>query len=35
MLEIYSKHDFAASNEEKRGIYYREYTALTEYLELS
>lgn len=36
MLEIYSNHaDFAESNEEKRGIYYREYTALTEYLELS
>ena len=32
MLEIYSKHDdFAASNEEKRGAYLREYTALTEY----
>lgn len=35
MLEIYSKHDdFAASDEEKRGLYLREYTALTEYLEL-
>lgn len=34
MLERYSKHkDFAATNEEKRGAYLREYTALTEYLE--
>lgn len=32
MLELYSKHsDFAATNEEKRGMYLREYTALTEY----
>lgn len=32
MLEIYSKHNnFAAINEEKRGAYLREYTALTEY----
>ncbi len=32
MLELYSKHnDFAADNEEKRGAYLREYTALTEY----
>ncbi len=36
MLEIYSKHnDFAESNEEKRGIYLREYTALREYIELN
>jgi len=35
MLEIYSKHnDFAATNEEKRGAYLREYTALTEYFEI-
>ena len=35
MLEIYSKHnDFAAANEEKRGAYLREYTALTEYFEM-
>lgn len=35
MLEIYSKHgDFAATNEEKRGAYLREYTALTEYLKM-
>lgn len=34
MLELYSKHqDFAATNEEKRGAYLREYTALTEYFE--
>lgn len=33
MLELYSKHnDFAAINEEKRGAYQREYTALAEYL---
>lgn len=33
MLEIYSKHnDYAPANEEKRGAYLREYTALTEYL---
>lgn len=33
MLEIYSKHnDYAETNEEKRGAYLREYTALTEYL---
>lgn len=32
LLELYSKHsDFAAINEEKRGAYLREYTALTEY----
>ena len=32
MLEIYAKHeDFAATSEEKRGAYLREYTALTEY----
>lgn len=32
MLEIFSKHnDFAAANEDKRGAYLREYTALTEY----
>lgn len=32
MLELYAKHDdFAATNEEKRGAYLREYTALTEY----
>lgn len=32
MLELYSKHgDFAITNEEKRGAYLREYTALTEY----
>ena len=35
MLEIYAKHnDFAASSEEKRGAYLREYTALTEYFAL-
>lgn len=35
MLEVYSKHDdFAASNEEKRGAYLREYTALAEYFAL-
>lgn len=34
MLEIYSRHhDFAATNEEKRGAYLREYTALAEYME--
>ena len=32
MLEIYSRHRaYAATDEEKRGIYLREYTALTEY----
>lgn len=32
MLALYSKYgDFAATNEEKRGAYLREYTALTEY----
>lgn len=32
MLELYAKHgDFAATNEEKRGAYLREYTALMEY----
>lgn len=32
-LEIVSKHqEYAASNEEKRGAYLREYTAITEYL---
>lgn len=32
MLEIYSKYNnFAAINEEKRGAYLREYTALSEY----
>lgn len=32
MLELYSKHgNFATTNEEKRGAYLREYTALTEY----
>lgn len=35
MLELYSKHgDFAATNEEKRGAYLREYTALKEYFEM-
>lgn len=35
MIEVYSKHeDFAASNEEKRGVYLREYTALAEYFAL-
>ncbi len=35
MLETYSKHeDFAATNEEKRGAYLREYTALTEYFKM-
>ncbi len=35
MLELYSKHeDFAATNEEKRGAYLREYTALKEYFEI-
>lgn len=34
MLKIYSKHnDFATTNEEKRGAYLREYTALTHYFE--
>ena len=32
MLEFYAKYeDFAATDEEKRGAYLREYTALTEY----
>lgn len=32
MLAMYAKHnDFASTNEEKRGAYQREYTALTEY----
>ena len=32
MLEMYSRHsDYAPTNEEKRGAYLREYTALTEY----
>lgn len=35
MLEMFSRHnDFAASNEEKRGAYLREYTALTEYFRM-
>ncbi len=35
MFELYSKHDdFATINEEKRGAYLREYTALTEYFAL-
>lgn len=35
MLDIYEKHeDFAASSEEKRGAYLREYTALTEYFKM-
>lgn len=35
MLEIYAKHeDFAATSEEKRGAYLREYTALTEYFKM-
>ncbi len=35
MLEMYAKHeDFAATNEEKRGAYLREYTALTEYFKM-
>ena len=34
MLEIYAKHgDYASTNEERRGAYMREYTALSEYLE--
>ena len=33
MLEIFSKHEkYAESNEIKRRLYLREYTALTEYL---
>ena len=33
MLEMYAKHaDYASINEEKRGSYQREYTALTTYL---
>lgn len=32
MLALYARHDeFAATNEEKRGSYLREYTALREY----
>lgn len=32
-VDIVSKHqEYAASNEEKRGAYLREYTAITEYL---
>ncbi len=35
MLEIYAKYeDFSTSNEEKRGAYLREYTALTEYFKM-
>lgn len=35
MLEMFSRHnDFAATNEEKRGAYLREYTALTEYFRM-
>lgn len=35
MLEIYSRHnDFAVADEEKRGAYLREYTALTEYFRM-
>ncbi len=35
MLKLFSKHaDFAAVSEEKRGIYLREYTALTEYFKV-
>lgn len=34
MFELFSKHrDFAATNEEKRGAYLREFTALTVYFE--
>ena len=34
-LDIVSKHEeYAATNEEKRGSYLREYTAMTEYLNL-
>ena len=34
ILGIFSRHsDYASSDEEKRGIYFREYTALTEYAE--
>ena len=34
MLEIYAKHgDYASTDEERRGAYMREYTALSEYLE--
>ena len=34
-LDIVSKHqDYAAANEEKRGDYLREYTAITQYLNM-
>lgn len=34
-LDIVSKHqDYAAANEEKRGAYLREYTAITQYLNM-
>lgn len=34
MLEMYAHHnDFASTDEDKRGAYLREYTALSEYLE--
>ena len=32
-IDVVSKHqEYAATNEEKRGAYLREYTAITEYL---
>lgn len=35
MLELYSNYnDFAATDEEKRGQYQREYAALSEYLKM-
>lgn len=35
-VDIVSKHqEYALTNEEKRGAYLREYTAITEYLELA
>ncbi len=35
MLQLFGRHqDYAATNEERRGAYLREYTALTEYLRM-
>ncbi|MBQ8344111.1 MAG: NUDIX domain-containing protein, partial [Clostridia bacterium] len=35
-MDIVSRHqEYAATNEEKRGAYLREYTAITEYLKLN
>lgn len=35
MLELFSRHnDFAATDEEKRGAYLREFNALTEYMKM-